>query len=327
MPPRKSPSAEVVLDVLEALPPGQKLWVRGVGADLAPLLRSGDAVRVLRGGVDSVARGDVVLVRQGRRLVAQVVASTTPWRTTTLVGAEDRRGGEVLGRVVALRRGRWVVPLPRPFRPALWIAQRALAAAWARPRTRLVYRGVRDFFFSGWSRPLRRHLVGALEVRLLRAEDLEALLVFAGERLVVSASFLRRQLRERWGLDVASRQGAAAGALDARGRVHGFAWVDSYRQEGLPLDGVWVRSLVVAPQARRMGVATRLLECLLAEAHRQGEPRVQADVDEDNAASLRTFEGLGFRRASEALTRRTNEAWDAAGRSKKLVVLERDSGG
>ncbi|MFP2905561.1 N-acetyltransferase family protein, partial [Pyxidicoccus sp. 3LFB2] len=104
----------------------------------------------------------------------------------------------------------------------------------------------------------------------------------------------------------------------------GFAWVDSYRQEALPLDGVWVRSLVVAPQARRMKVATRLLGCLMDEARSQGETRVQADIDDDNTASLRTFGGLGFRRASEELTRRTNEAWDAAGRSKALVVLERE---
>lgn len=326
MPPRKTPSTDVLLDVLEALPPGQRLWVRGVGQDLYPLLRSADAVRVLRCGPGAVSRGDVVLVRQGRMLTARVVVSLEPWRTATLLGAEERSGGEVLGRVVALRRGRWRVPLPRPFRPALWVAQRTLATAWARPETRLVYRGVRDFFFSGWSKPLRRHWVGPLEVRLLRAQDLDALLTFASERLVVSASFLRRQLRERWGLELPERRGAAAGALDAKGKLHGFAWVDSYRQEGLPLDGVWVRSLVVAPQARRMGVATQLLSCLVEEAHRQGEPSVQADVDDDNAASLRTFEGVGFRRSSDALTRQTNEAWDAAGRSKRLVVLERDSG-
>ncbi|WP_426745248.1 GNAT family N-acetyltransferase [Myxococcus faecalis] len=325
MPPRKTPSTEVLLDVLRALPPGQKLWVRGVGGGLFPLLRAGDSVRVLRCGPDATARGDVVLVRQGRMLTAQVVVATQPWSTAPLLGAEERSDGELLGRAVALRRGRWLLPLPRPLGPALWVTQWTLATAWAQPRTRLVYRGVRDFFFSNWSRPLRRHLVGPLEIRLLRAEDLDALVTFASERLVVSASFLRRQLQERWGLEPTQRRGAAAGALDSKGRLHGFAWVDSYRQEGLPLDGVWVRSLVVAPQARRMGVATQLLECLLEESHRQGEPSVQADVDEDNAASLKTFEGLGFRLATEALTRRTNEAWDAAGRSKRLVVLERAS--
>ncbi|MCP3144282.1 GNAT family N-acetyltransferase [Pyxidicoccus xibeiensis] len=324
MPPRKPPSTEVLLDVLESLPPGQRLWVRGAGRSLYPLLRSGDSVRVLRCGPGQLARGDVALMRRGRQLVAHVVVSTRPWRTAALLGSEDPPGGVTLGRVVAVRRGQWVLPLPRPFRPALWVTQQTLALAWARPGTRVVYRRVRDFFFSGWSRPLRRALVGPLEVRLLHVDDLDALLVFAGERLVVSSGFLRRQLRERWGLAEPHRRGAAAGAFDAQGRMHGFAWVDSYRQEALPLDGVWVRSLVVAPQVRRMGVATRLLTCLMDEARRQGEPRVQADIDDDNSASLRTFGGLGFRPAAPELTRRTNQAWDAAGRTKALVVLEKD---
>lgn len=324
MPSRKNPSTNVLLGVLEALPPGQRLWVHGVGAGLHPFLRGGDAVRVLRCGPGALAPGDVALLKQGRRLVARVVVSTRPWRTASLLGGEDTPGGVTLGRVVAVRRGPWVVPLPRPFRPALWMTQKAMAAVWARPGGRVVSRYVRDFFFSGWTRPFRRRLVGPMEVRLLRTDDLDALLTFANERLVVSTGFLRRQLRERWGLDVAERRGAAAGAFDAEGRMRGFAWVDSYRQEALPLDGVWVRSLVVAPQARRMGVATRLLGCLMSEARRQGEPRIQADVDDDNTASLRTFAGLGFRPAPPELTRRTNEAWDAAGRAKALVVLERD---
>ncbi|MCY1020494.1 GNAT family N-acetyltransferase [Pyxidicoccus sp. MSG2] len=321
---RKTPSTEVLLGVLEALPPGQRLWVHGVGGSLHPLLRAGDAVRVLRCGPGALARGDVALLRQGRKLVAHVVVSTRPWRTAPLLGGADTPAGVTLGRVVAVKRGEWVVPLPRPFRPALWMTQRTLAAVWARPGGRVVYRRVRDFFFSGWSRPFRRRLVGPLEVRLLRAGDLDALLAFAGERLVVSTSFLRRQLRERWGLDAPARRGAAAGAFDAEGRMRGFAWVDAYRQEALPLDGVWVRSLVVAPQVRRMGVATRLLGCLLDEARRQGEVRVQADVDDDNTASLQTFARLGFRPAPAELTRQANEAWDAAGRAKALVVLERE---
>ncbi|NMO22452.1 GNAT family N-acetyltransferase [Pyxidicoccus fallax] len=278
---------------------------------------------MLRCGPGALSRGDVALMRQGRRLVAHVVVSTAPWETASLVGDVDPPGGVTLGRVVAVRRGAWVLPLPRPFRPAMWMTQQALSAAWARPESRVVFRRVRDFFFSGWSRPLRRRLVGPLDVRLLRTDDLDALLVFAGERLVVSPGFLRRQLRERWGLAEPERRGAAAGAFDAQGRMQGFAWVDSYRQEALPLDGFWVRSLVVAPGVRRMGVATRLLGCLMAEAARQGEPCVYADIDDDNTASLRTFGGLGFRPASAELTRRTNQAWDAAGRTKALVVLER----
>ncbi|RKG94889.1 GNAT family N-acetyltransferase, partial [Corallococcus sp. CA047B] len=177
--------------------------------------------------------------------------------------------------------------------------------------------------FSGWTRPLRRHFVGPVEIRLVRQDDLDALLAFATERLVVSGTFLRRQLRDRWGLPEERRVGGAAGAFDAQGRLFGFAWVDDYRQEGLALEGLWVRSLVVAPRVRRMGVATALVRCLVEEARRQGADRVHADIDEDNTASLRTFSGLGFRPAPEALTTATNQQWDAAGGSKRLVVLVR----
>ncbi|MBL0696109.1 GNAT family N-acetyltransferase [Comamonas sp. JC664] len=319
---REASSAEVMVDVVEALPLGQRLWVRGVGRGLSPLLRPRDSVRVLRCGPGLLAPGDVVLLRQDGELTARVVMSTAPWRTGPLMGPPDEPGGVALGRVVALRRGRWVMPLPRPFRPALWMAQQAASSAWAWPQPRLVSRNVRNFLYAGWSLPLRRRMVGTLEVRLLLAGDLDALLAFAEERLVVTPSFLRRQLRDRWGVPEPARRGAAAGAFDASGRLQGFAWVDSYRQEGLNLEGPWVRSLVVAPRARLMGLATRILHVLMAEVRRQGEARLYADVDEGNAASLRTFERLGFQRADAKLTQQANEAWDATGDSARLVVFE-----
>ena len=319
---RKASSAEVMVDVVEALPLGHRLWVRGVGRGLSPLLRPRDAVRVLRCGPGLLAPGDVAMLRQEDSLVAHVVLSTAPWRTAPLLGPPDEPGGVALGRVVALRRGPWVMPLPRPFRPALWMAQQAASTAWAWPRSRLVSRRVRNFLYSEWSLPLRRRMVGTLEVRLLTAGDMDALLAFAEERLVVTPGFLRRQLRERWGVSEPGRRGAAAGAFDAAGRLQGFAWVDSYRQEGLHLEGLWVRSLVVAPRARLMGLATRILHVLMEEARRQGEERLYADVDEGNAASLRTFERLKFLRADAKLTQQANEAWDATGDSTRLVVFE-----
>ena len=315
-------STAELADLLAALPFGHRLWVRGMGRSLYPLLRSGDAVRLLRCGPERLARGDVALVRHGPRLAAQVVLSTRPWVTESLLGGTDVPGGELVGRVIALKRGSLVLRLPRPTRPALFLTQRALSGVWTKPAARAVYRHLRDLF-SGWTKPLRRHFVGPVEIRLVRQDDLDALLAFATERLVVSGTFLRRQLRDRWGLPEERRVGAAAGAFDAQGRLFGFAWVDDYHQEGLALDGFWVRSLVVSPRVRRMGVATALVRCLLEEARRQGAERVHADIDEDNTASLRTFSGLGFRPAPDSLTVTTNQQWDAAGGSKRLVVLVR----
>ncbi|KFE63004.1 GNAT family N-acetyltransferase [Hyalangium minutum] len=310
-----------LLDLIEATPPGQELWVRGAGRSLYPLLRSGDSVRVLRCAPAELARGDVALVRVGRKLLAHVVISASPFLTAPLLGGKDPVG-EPLGRVTALRRGGLLLPLPRLIRPTFFLGQRVLAGLWARPRARTWFRRLRDFTVAGWSRPLRQRLLGRLEVRLLREEDLDALLVFAGERLLVPSGFLRQQLLGRWGRADGSR-GAAAGAFDAQGRLCGFAYLDDYREEGLALEGLWVRSLVVAPRARRMGVAYRMLQVLLEEARRQGAERIFADIDEDNFASQRTFKRAGFQDSSAELTRRVNAEWRASGGGKPLVVLER----
>jgi RimJ/RimL family protein N-acetyltransferase len=308
-------------ELVEATPIGHQLWLRGAGRSLYPLLRSGDSVRVLRCAPEKLARGDVALIRVGRKLVAHVVIAKEPVVTASLLGGKDP-SGVPLGRITALRRGPWVLPLPRLTRPTLFLGQRLLSGLWSQPRARAWVRQLRDFTVSGWSRPVRKRWLGWLEVRLLREEDLDALLVFAGERLLVPSGFLRQQLLLRWAREDGSR-GAAAGAFDKRGQMCGFVYLDDYREEGLALEGLWVRSLVVAPRARRMGVAYQLIRCLVDEARRQGAERIFADIDDDNVASLRTFRRAGFRASSPELTRRVNSEWSASGGTKPLVVLER----
>lgn len=316
-----SKPASVLTALVEATPLGRQLWLRGAGRSLYPLLRSGDSVRVLRCAPVALARGDVALVKVGSQLVAHVVTSTRPLVTAPLLGGKDP-SGVVLGRITALRRGPWLLPLPRLTRSPLFLGQRLLAGLWSQPRTRNLLRRLRDFTVSAWSRPLRRRWLGQLKVRLLREEDLDALLVFAGERLLVHSSFLRQQLLHRWAREDGPL-GAAAGAFDRQGRMCGFAYLDDYRQEGLRLEGLWVRSLVVAPRARRMGVAYQILKCLAEEARRQGAERIFADIDDDNFASQRTFRRAGFQTSSAELTQRLNAEWSASGGLKPLVVLER----
>jgi RimJ/RimL family protein N-acetyltransferase len=308
--------------LIELTPHGRHLWIRGAGRSLYPLLRSGDAVKVLRCAPSELARGDVALIRVERRLIAHVVVSTEPLVTASLLGGKKDPAGVALGRITALRRGALILPLPRLTRPALFLGQRLLSSVWARPRAREALRGLRDFAVSGWSRPLRRRWLGRLEVRQLRPEDLDALLVFAGERLLVSSDFLRRQLLGRWAREE-EPVGAAVGAFDERGRLCGFAYMDDYREEGLGLEGLWVRSLVVAPRARRMGVAYQIICCLLEAARQQGADHVFADIDDDNFVSMRTFRRAGFQFSSPELTQRVNVEWSAWGGGKPLVVLER----
>jgi L-amino acid N-acyltransferase YncA len=249
------------------------------------------------------------------------VISKEPLGTASLLGGKDP-AGVPLGRITALRRGALLLPLSRLSRPTLFLGQRLLSGLWSQPRARTMFRQLRDFTVAGWSRPLRRQWLGRLEVRLLQAEDLDALLVFAGERLLVPSSFLRQQLLGRWTREGGAR-GAAVGAFDKRGRLCGFAYLDDYREEGLALEGLWVRSLVVAPRARRMGVAGQIIDCLVEEARRQGAERVFADIDDDNFASLRTFRRAGFHGSSPELTQRVNSEWSASGGTKPLIVLER----
>lgn len=306
---------------VEATPPGRQLWLRGAGWSLYPLLRSGDSVRVLRCAPEELSLGDVAIVKVGRQLIAHVVVSTQPVVTSSLLGGKDPVGVP-LGRVTALRRGRLMLPLPRLASPSLFLGHRLLSGLWTRPQAREVFRQLRDFSVSGWSRALRRRWLGELEVRLLVEDDLDALLVFAGERLLVPGGFLRQQLLGRWTREE-GLIGAAAGAFDTKGKLHGFAYLDDYRQEGLQLEGLWVRSLVVAPRARRMGIALQIILCLVDEARRQGADRVFADIDDDNLASLRTFRRAGFEDSTPELTQRVNAEWSASGGLKPLVVLER----
>jgi len=310
--------------LIEATPVGQQLWLRGAGRSLYPLLRSGDSVRVLRCEPEALARGDVALVRVGRRLIAHVVLSTGPVVTASLLGRKDPEGVP-LGRITALRRGPLVLPLPRVARSPLFLGQRLLSRLWSSPGGRKALVQLRDLTVASWSRPLRRRWLGPLEVRLLKDSDLDALLVFAGERLLVPSGFLRRQLLRRWARG-SQAVGAAAGAFDAEGRLCGFAYLDDYREEGLALEGLWVRSLVVAPRARRMGMAHQIIQCLVREARRQGAERVFADIDDDNFVSLRTFRRAGFGDSTPELTQRVNDEWRISGGVKPLVVLERTAG-
>jgi transcriptional regulator with XRE-family HTH domain len=57
-------------------------------------------------------------------------------------------------------------------------------------------------------------------------------------------------------------------------------------------DAAGLRSLHVVPPRRNAGVARRLMECLLAEAEREGLPRVESIADLNGVRFLRRF---GFR--------------------------------
>jgi [ribosomal protein S18]-alanine N-acetyltransferase len=75
---------------------------------------------------------------------------------------------------------------------------------------------------------------------------------------------------------------------DDAGRVAAFCtcWVI--------FDELHINTLAVAPDLRRQGLATKLLEHVLAEAVRAGATKATLEVRASNTAALSLYERLGF---------------------------------
>lgn len=294
-----APPPNLTPELFSALPPGREIWIRVWGRSLMPFLRSGDLVRAVRCGEADIRRGDIAVIRRRRGpLVGHIVTSVGPVRTASFLGVPDAPGVEVLGRAVAVRREGFpfALPLPRAGRPLLFASHRALARAYASESVRRTWRRLRELAASRATAPLRARLFGPFEVRRLQPSDADAVLAFAGRRLRFTPDFVRRELNGHW-----QAPGAAFGAFDRRGRMVGFMFMGEYRQEGVPLEGLWLRGLVVARRARALGVARRLMEATCGHALKAGLHAVFTDVREDNRASLALVRALGFVEAPPAL--------------------------
>lgn len=304
-------------DVLEAAELGAELWVRGFGRSMWPVLGAGDAVKVRRCGVRGLRRGHLVAVRTERGILrVHVVLERRPFRCAPFLGGGEADSAvRVLGRVVALRSRGIGLALPDRSRLAVAASQRfaawAVRHAWAQALGRTAWRAL----CSAQTRELRRAAVGPLRVRRLTREDRDAVLAFVGDHLPLSVRFVDRQLTTRW-----ERRGAAAGAVGRGGRLHAFAWLDQYAQEGVALDGWWIRSVYVGPLARGLGLAGGLLDELCGAARAQGIGFLEADVLAENRSSLQVFEHRGFVDAPIARTRAVEAA---TGRPGQLVVMQR----
>jgi len=311
----------VTPDLFSALPAGREIWIRVYGRSLLPLLRSGDLVRAVRCGEAEVRRGDIAVVRRRRGpLVGHVVTSTRPLRTASFLGVPDAPGAEVLGRAVAIQRAElpFALPLPGSGRPLLFASHRLVARAYASGPIRRGWRSLRELAASDATAGLRERVFGPFQVRRLRPEDADALLAFAGGRLRFTPEFVRRELCGHW-----QTPGAAMGAFDRRGRMVGFMFMGDYRQEGVPLEGMWLRALMVARRARGLGVARRLMEATCALARDAGLRSVFTDVREDNGASLALVRHLGFTLASSSLQEAARRLLARPGEARILAFERR----
>ena len=107
-------------ELLRALQPGQRMWLRAGGRSLWPLVLDRDQLLIERGGEAELKRGQIALfVDRHDQLVAHLVEALGPLRTVSSVGVVDEPAKEVLGRVVAVRRGDRTVQLRRGTRHLL----------------------------------------------------------------------------------------------------------------------------------------------------------------------------------------------------------------
>lgn len=131
--------------LLRALPFGQRMWLRAGGRSLWPLVLDGDQVQVLREDESALRPGDIALVvNPAGALVAHLVKSTGPLVTVSSVGVVDPPAKEVLGRVVAVRRGALRLSIPRGAHLALRQVPRVSSVLKRVPGLRSLVHRLRD---------------------------------------------------------------------------------------------------------------------------------------------------------------------------------------
>jgi GNAT superfamily N-acetyltransferase len=97
----------------------------------------------------------------------------------------------------------------------------------------------------------------------------------------------RRQVRLDEAIDVLALPGFAAVDITNGSRLAGVATWSAERGE--------FACLGVAPEARRIGVATTLVEAVLGAARRAGLDRLWLTTTNDNLAALALYRRCGFR--------------------------------
>jgi L-amino acid N-acyltransferase YncA len=306
-------------DALRHEPLGSSAWVQIAGSSMSPLLESGDFLHVRRCDGEAVRRADIVMVRSADNVyVAHLsINDGPPVRTASFSGRLDEGEWQVIGRAEEVRTRGLKIPLGSAARSLIWACHQLYASSGgseAVADAKTLFRRVAH------SRPgivLRHWRLAPFELRPLNARDARELVIFASRYLQAPIPFLKKQLRTRW-----HEHGAAAGAFDRRGRLRGFCYFDDFRQEGLTLDGWWIRSLFVAPPARMLGLGERLIRLLCAQAKAQSVSKLLADVPASNTASRKLFQRAGFRPSQAELVNKVSQEWRRNGVSDDWVVFE-----
>jgi mycothiol synthase len=284
-------------------------WLPVNGRTFAPLLRPGDEIRVVPCGEAELRRGDLALLADRGAYSVGVVVSRAPLVARPIRGREPACGA-VRGRVAAVRRDGRERAFGARMRAFAWALQRASYAGGA-----MVHAGAHLVRASAPGRALRGR-ARAVTLRRLTSTDAAVVDAYAAENLAGARNLIARQIRGRW-----NASGIALGAFDRAGRMCGFVFLDTYRAEGVALDGEWIRNLSVGPAARELGTGLALVHRACDEAAKSGIAMVYADVRSDNVPSLRLFRRAGFADAGSALTAEANARLREPGAVPRVIFV------
>ncbi|ERG63878.1 hypothetical protein L332_05250 [Agrococcus pavilionensis RW1] len=123
-----------------------------------------------------------------------------------------------------------------------------------------------------------------VRVRTAGAADLDAIMALERASFGPSAweaETMRAEIASEWGRYLA--------AVDAEGRLVGYAGLRAVGVEGD------VQTIAVAADARGRGIGRALLAELLAEAERRGVQELFLEVRADNPVARGLYESVGFR--------------------------------
>ncbi len=223
-----------VAQVLKASPEGATVWLAVRGRSMAPLLRSGDKLKIYRCGQRSLEKGDIaILLRSDGMLVAHLVTCPEPLQTSTYWGEADVLPAEPLGRAIAVRRGRTLWRIGSITRSGIWAGHRWLQ----NPKIHQAVDALRTGLMAPQTAWLRARMLQPT-VRTLRADEVSQLVTFLGDRgRTPAVSTLIKWCSE----------GAVAGAFDKASRLCAVAVWDAGKVAFIE-SRVWVRGLEIEAQ-------------------------------------------------------------------------------
>jgi ribosomal protein S18 acetylase RimI-like enzyme len=148
----------------------------------------------------------------------------------------------------------------------------------------------------------------AYSIREAREGDMDALVELLGLLFAIESDFAPDAARQRQGLALMLRPGAArlalvaADAEDARVLGMATAQVVISTAEGAP--SLLVEDVVLRPEARGLGIGRSLLARIEDWGRRLGATRMQLVADKDNAQALGFYDSCGFTRTNLLCLRR-----------------------